>query len=145
MTHVLLVRHGEADYGPINDRGWPGFASELAPLTPDGIAQAVAAADQLAGAGATYLVSAPATRALHTAAVIGHRLALGVRVDFDLREWAADRAGAWRGLADIRAALRDFEAYEGESVRAVRGSSSPTYASGSLPHCNDTWTPPRAP
>jgi broad specificity phosphatase PhoE len=114
MTYVLLVRHGEADYGPINDRGWPGLASELAPLTPAGIAQAVAAADELAGAGATYLVSAPATRALHTAAVIGHRLALGVRVDFDLREWAADRSGTWRGLADVRAALRDFEAYDGE-------------------------------
>jgi broad specificity phosphatase PhoE len=114
MTYVQLVRHGEADYGPINDRGWPGLASELAPLTPDGIAQAVAAADELTGAGATYLVSAPATRALHTAAVIGHRLALGVRVDFDLREWAADRAGNWRGLADIRAARRDFEDHDGE-------------------------------
>ena len=62
MTYVQLVRHGEADYGPINDRGWPGLASELAPLTPDGIAQAVAAADELATAGATYLVSAPAQR-----------------------------------------------------------------------------------
>jgi hypothetical protein len=31
MNRVHLVRHGEADYGPINDHGWPGLASELAP------------------------------------------------------------------------------------------------------------------
>jgi broad specificity phosphatase PhoE len=114
MTHAHLVRHGEADYGPINDRGWPGLAAELAPLTETGIAQAVAAADELAGAGATYLVCGPATRVLQTAAVIGHRLALGVRVDFDLREWAPDRTGSWRGLADVKAALRDLESSDGE-------------------------------
>lgn len=114
MTHVHLVRHGEADYGPINDRGWPGMAAELAPLTTDGAAQAVAAADELGAAGATYLVSAPATRALQTAALIGHRLALRVRVDFELREWVPDRTGSWRGLADVKAALRDLEAGDGE-------------------------------
>jgi broad specificity phosphatase PhoE len=114
MTHVQLVRHGEADYRPINDRGWPGLAAELAPLTDAGIAQAVAAADELAGAAATYLVSAPATRSLQTAAVIGHRLALGVRVEFELREWLPNRTGSWRGLADVKAALRDFDACDGE-------------------------------
>jgi len=36
MNRVHLVPHGEADYGPINDRGWPGLASGLAPLTPAG-------------------------------------------------------------------------------------------------------------
>ena len=114
MTHVELVRHGDADFGPINDRGWPGLASELAPLTDAGIAQAFAAADALAGAGATYLVSAPATKALQTATLIGYRLALRVRVDFDLREWVPDRSGDWRGPADANAALREFEEADGE-------------------------------
>lgn len=114
MTHVQLVRHGEADDGPINDRGWPGLASELAPLTDDGVAQAFAAADALAGTGATYLVSAPATRALQTATLIGYRLALRVRVDFDLREWVPDRSGVWRGPADANAAQREFETSDGE-------------------------------
>jgi broad specificity phosphatase PhoE len=98
MNHVHLVRHGEADFGPVNDRGWPGLASELAPLTPAGMAQAVAAADELAGAGASYLVCSPATRALQTAAVIGHRLALGLHVEFELRQ---------RALAALRRHLAD--------------------------------------
>jgi broad specificity phosphatase PhoE len=114
MNRVHLVRHGEADYGPVNDRGWPGLASELAPLTPAGIAQAVAAADELAGAGVSYLVCSPATRALQTAAVIGHRLALGLHVEFELRDWLPDRTGTWRGPADARAAYRELTDCGGE-------------------------------
>ncbi|GAA1583125.1 histidine phosphatase family protein [Kribbella sancticallisti] len=114
MTQIYLVRHGEPDYAPVDSRGWPGMAADAAPLTPDGAKQAEAVADLLSGIGATYLVSSPFTRALHSAAIIGHRLALGVRVDYDLRDWLPDHTGSWRGVADVRAAQAELDAYGGE-------------------------------
>lgn len=114
MTQIYLVRHGEPDYTPVDSRGWPGMAADTAPLSPAGTKQAEALADLLSGIGATYLVSSPFTRALHSAAIVGHRLALGVRVDYDLRDWLPDSAGWWRGVADVRAALAEFEEFGGE-------------------------------
>src|ERR1700754_4401922 len=95
-TQIYLVRHGEPDYEPIDSRGWPGMAADSAPLTTLGTKQAEELADLLSGIGATYLVSSLFTRALHSAAIIGHRLALGVRVDYDLRDWLPDQTG-WGG------------------------------------------------
>ncbi|MEU8224777.1 histidine phosphatase family protein [Kribbella sp. NPDC048915] len=114
VTHIYLVRHGEPDYVPIDSRGWPGMAADSAPLTALGRKQAEELADLLGGIGATYLVSSPFTRALHSAAIIGHRLALGVRVDHDLRDWLPDDTGRWRGPADVRAAQAELETYGGE-------------------------------
>lgn len=114
MTQVYLVRHGEPDYAVVDAHSWPGMAAATAPLTTTGAQQAVALADLLSGVGATYLVSSPFTRALHTAAIIGHRLALGVRVDYDLRDWLPDSSGSWHGVADIRAARAELEEFGGE-------------------------------
>lgn len=114
MTQLYLVRHGEADYSPVTSRGWPGGASDLAPLTALGIEQAELAADALSGAGANYLLSSPMTRALQTAAIVGHRLALGVRVDFELREWLPDDTFGWTSHAEVKAAYAELLACGGE-------------------------------
>jgi broad specificity phosphatase PhoE len=120
VTQIYLVRHGEPDYGTVDARGLPGPAADTAPLTALGAKQAEELADLLSGIGATYLVSSPFTRALHSAAIIGHRLALGVRVDYDLRDWLPDHTGMWRGLADVRAAQTEFEAYGGEWPHGIQ-------------------------
>ncbi|MGW5195375.1 histidine phosphatase family protein [Kribbella sp. NPDC004138] len=114
VTQIYLVRHGEPDYGPIDSQAWPGITADSAPLTALGMKQAEELADLLGGIRATYLVSSPFTRALHSAAIIGHRLALGVKVDHDLRDWLPDDTGRRRGAADVRAARAEFEAYDGE-------------------------------
>ncbi|MET9275069.1 histidine phosphatase family protein [Kribbella sp. NPDC003557] len=114
VTQIYLVRHGEPDYEPIDSRGLPGPAADSAPLTALGRKQAEELADLLGGIRATYLVSSPFTRALHSAAIIGHRLALGVKVDYDLRDWSPDDTGRWRGVSDVRATQAEFEAYDGE-------------------------------
>ncbi|MGW1347248.1 histidine phosphatase family protein [Kribbella sp. NPDC002412] len=114
VTQIYLVRHGEPDYGPVDARGLPGPAADTAPLTAVGAKQAQELADLLSGIGATCLVSSPYTRALHSAAIIGHRLALGVRVDYDLRDWLPDHTGLWRGVADVRAAQAELDTYGGE-------------------------------
>jgi broad specificity phosphatase PhoE len=114
VTQIYLVRHGEPDYEAVDSRGLPGLAADTAPLTPQGTKQAEAVADLLSGIGATYLVSSPFTRALHSAAIIGHRLALGVRVDYDLRDWLPESSGYWRGQIDVRAAQAELDEYDGE-------------------------------
>jgi broad specificity phosphatase PhoE len=114
VIQIYLVRHGAPDYAPVEGRGWPGMAADSVPLSTDGIKQAEAVADLLSGIGATYLVSSPFTRALQSAAIIGHRLALGVKVDYDLRDWLPDSTGSWRGVADVRAAQAELDEYGGE-------------------------------
>jgi broad specificity phosphatase PhoE len=114
VIQIYLVRHGEPDYEPVDSRGWPGMAADTAPLSAAGMKQAEDLADLLSGIGATYLVSSPFTRAMHSAAIIGHRLALGVRVDYDLRDWLPNSSGWWRGAADVRAAQAEFEEFDGE-------------------------------
>ncbi|TCM39076.1 histidine phosphatase family protein [Kribbella sp. VKM Ac-2568] len=120
MTQIYLVRHGEPDYEAVDSRGLPGLAADTAPLTPEGAKQAQVVADLLSGIGATYLVSSPFTRALHSAAIIGHRLALGVRVDYDLRDWLPESSGFWRGQADVRAAQAELDEYDGEWPEGIR-------------------------
>ncbi len=116
MAVLHLVRHGEPDYEPVNSRGWPGAAADLSPLTPTGVEQAARAAAALdtAESKATYLVASPMTRALQTAAIIGHRLGLEVQVDFDLREWLCDDTFRWTHFDDVLAAYDDLNRCGGE-------------------------------
>lgn len=114
MALVYLLRHGEADYQPIRERGWPGAAADLAQLSRVGVEQARVAAEELAEVGATALVASPMTRALQTAAILAGRLGLPLSVQFDLREWLPDSTFSWRSVEDVRAAVADFDAHGGE-------------------------------
>ncbi len=114
MEPVYLLRHGEADYGLIRDRKWPGATADLAPLTALGIRQAAQAARQLAALGATQIVSSPMTRALQTAAIVASSLGIPVEVEFDLREWLPDDTFSWRSHADVVAAVDDLDRCGGE-------------------------------
>jgi broad specificity phosphatase PhoE len=125
MVTIYLVRHGEADYGPIRDRRWPGAVSDLAPLTARGSQQARTAACQLSAAGATGIVSSPMTRALQSAALMACDLGLLVKVDFELREWLPDDTFSWRSYADVVAAADDFKRCGGEWPAGQRRAWEP--------------------
>ena len=43
---IVLIRHGKPDYMPVDTRGFIGHGRSLAPLTPEGIAQAEKVAQQ---------------------------------------------------------------------------------------------------
>jgi broad specificity phosphatase PhoE len=110
MPVVYLLRHGEADYGHYERRGWPGATADLAPLSARGVREALAAAEGLAGVGATVVVSSPMTRALQTAGIVAGYLGLPLEVQFDLHEWLPDETFSWRTYADVQAAVADFDA-----------------------------------
>jgi broad specificity phosphatase PhoE len=114
MAVIYLLRHGETDYRQVRERNWPGLAFDLSPLSDLGVAQAQEAAEQLTAVGATAIVSSPMTRALQTAAIVGHRLGFGVDVQFDLREWLPDDGLSWTTYAEVRAAMTDLVECGGE-------------------------------
>jgi broad specificity phosphatase PhoE len=114
MAVIYLLRHGEADYRHVRERNWPGLAFDLAPLSELGVAQARAAGEQLTTVGATAIVSSPMTRALQTASIVGHRLGLGVDVQFDLREWLPDDELSWTTYAEVKAAMAELVECGGE-------------------------------
>lgn len=92
MARLLLLRHGQSTW---NAEGrWQGWADP--PLSPTGEAQAVAAADRLAGLGLTGVVSSDLLRARQTAAIVAERLDIEVlAVEPGLRE---RDIGDWSGL-----------------------------------------------
>ncbi|NUT43822.1 MAG: bifunctional RNase H/acid phosphatase [Thermoactinospora sp.] len=91
-TSLLLLRHGET---PLSiERRFSGLGD--AELTPNGLAQAAAAAERLSREPyrPDVIVSSPLKRARQTAEAVAQRTGLEVEVDEDLRE--AD-FGAWEG------------------------------------------------
>ena len=114
MTAIYLLRHGEADYEPVHERQWPGSMADLAPLSLTGYEQAAAAADLLGQVGASALVSSPFTRTMQTASLVSCRLALPIRVEFDLHEWIPDDTFRWHSHEEVRVFLADFESCDGE-------------------------------
>jgi len=83
---MILMRHGQSEFNlhfSATKRD-PGIPDPR--LTPDGEAQAVLAAEALAGAGITRIIVSPYTRALQTAAPIARALGVPVSVTPVIRE-----------------------------------------------------------
>jgi probable phosphoglycerate mutase len=91
-TSLLLLRHGETELSV--ERRFSGLGDPE--LTPNGLAQAAAAAERLSREPyrPDVIVTSPLKRARQTAAAVAERAGLDVEVDDDLRE--AD-FGAWEG------------------------------------------------
>lgn len=84
---MILLRHGESEFNVVfgRTREDPGIRDPQ--LTPEGRAQAAAAAEQLAaGRNVRRILTSPYTRALQTAEIIAARLGVPVTVDPLVRE-----------------------------------------------------------
>jgi len=91
---VVLLRHGQTDYN-VAGRMQGHLDSKL---TEDGLAQAVAAAPDIAKAGPERIISSDLSRARDTAAFIGGACGLPVALDPRLRE---THLGEWQGRTVI--------------------------------------------
>ena len=113
-TTTLLLRHGQT---PLSvDKRFSGTGD--ARLTELGLRQAAAAAERLAGCGATAVVSSPLARAQQTAAHVAERLGLEVDVESGLAE---TDFGDWEGytFAEVRERWpRELEAWLGSTAVA---------------------------
>lgn len=90
MTTFLFVRHGQANYKPIDDRKFIGHGRALAPLTDLGIHQLKTTSTDTRFTGSEIIISSPYTRALQSAAILSKALNLDIHVEVDLHEWIPD-------------------------------------------------------
>lgn len=94
MAIYYLIRHGEADYSDMMDKGFWGFGRSFAPLSQNGIAQAEATANDVRLKSAAFIVSSPYTRALQTAAIISRETGLNINMLTTTKSFLSDTV--WR-------------------------------------------------
>ena len=91
VTLFYLIRHGEAAWAAMRARGAQGRDFNFVELTPTGVAQIEALADDPRLRSAEAILSSPYTRGLQSAAILSRRLDLPLHIEYDLHEWLYDR------------------------------------------------------
>ena len=105
MPLLYLVRHGETDWN--REKRWQGHFDR--PLSPEGRAQAAAAARRLVGERISRIHSSDLTRAWQTAEIVGEACGVEPQADRRLREVDV---GNWAGLTQEEAKQRFPHGYE---------------------------------
>lgn len=111
---VLLVRHGEADYGATARRApiYDGGRYDFAPVSSAGVRQVEQLVEVLRPRQPTLIVSSPYTRTLQTAAILAAGLSCRMTVDVDLHDWLPVRDGASPVSPEVVAAkIAEYEAW----------------------------------
>lgn len=113
MAILYLVRHGEADYSEMLEKGFYGFGRSFAPLSEKGINQAEETAVDERLKSAELIVSSPYTRALQTAAIISRETGLKICVEVDLHEWEPDKTNRYTTSEEAFMLTREFNFHKG--------------------------------
>ena len=113
MAIFYLVRHGEADYSEMLEKGFWGVGRSFAPLSQKGISQVEAAAIDERLKSAQLIVSSPYIRALQTAAIISKETGLKICVDIDLHEWEPDKTNQYTTSEEAFELTREFNLHKG--------------------------------
>ena len=114
MAVFYLVRHGEADYSDMMEKGFFGFGRDFAPLSRTGVEQVEKTAKDERLKSAQIIVSSPYTRALQTAAIISRETGLRICVEVDLHEWVPDKTNRYTTSEEAFALTKEF--YENNGV-----------------------------
>lgn len=110
---VIMIRHGQYDSSFCEERNINGHGIDLAPLSPNGIAQAKLAAKNPILKGAQIILSSPLTRALQTASYIATETKLDILVEVELREWQPDLTYQKATRSDVHIAYEDYLLHNG--------------------------------
>ena len=113
MAIIYLVRHGEADYNELTEKGFFGFGRDFAPLSENGIKQAEAMAVDERLKTAELIVSSPYTRALQTASIISRVTGLRIHVEADLHEWIPDKNNTYKSSEEAFRLTEEFNECNG--------------------------------
>lgn len=113
FMQLILVRHGEPDYQPCEERNFIGYGMELAPLSLAGIEQAKNVAKNNLFDGAEIILASPYPRALQTASYIATEIKLDIIVEVDLREWQPDLTFQCKTHKEAGAAYKDYRLNNG--------------------------------
>lgn len=110
---IILIRHGEPDYGLCEERAFIGHGKDLAPLTKRGVSQAEQVAMTETLKSCQLIVASPYTRAMQTAAIITRTTGIPLTVEMDLREWQPDSTYQYQTSDDAHSLYADFKACKG--------------------------------
>jgi broad specificity phosphatase PhoE len=113
MAIFYLVRHGQPDYSPCDERGYIGHGRDLAPLSDEGIEPAERTAKDVRLMGADIIVSSPYTRALQTAAIISKKTGIDIKVEMDLHEWMPDLTFQYKEFSECLQLTEGFNKHRG--------------------------------
>lgn len=113
MALLYLIRHGEADYSEMIEKGFWGFGRSFAPLSQKGVMQVEMTANDERLRSAQLIVSSPYTRALQTAAIISRETGLKICVDVDLHEWEPDKTNQYTTSEEAFELNQEFNLYKG--------------------------------
>lgn len=113
MALFYLVRHGQPDYTPCDERGYIGHGRDLAPLTEKGVSEAEETARDIRLKGAELIVSSPYTRALQTAAIISRQTGIRLTVEMDFHEWMPDITFQYKHFEECLQLNEDFNNLKG--------------------------------
>jgi broad specificity phosphatase PhoE len=119
-VHLILVRHGQADYGDVDERHFIGHGRDLAKLNMGGIRQAEAVSNDSRLIGAEIIVSSPYTRALQTAAIISRNTGIPIIVETDLHEWLPDTTFQYDGPTHFHEIDEEIRMHRGKCCDACR-------------------------
>lgn len=114
MATYYLIRHGEADFNGLMERGFYGFGRAFAPLTEKGRMQVEQTAKDERLKRASFIVSSPYTRALQTAQIISKHTGLEVVIDLDLHEWIPDLTNQVKSAEEADVLYKEFMRCKGE-------------------------------
>ena len=114
MALFYLVRHGEAEYSQMIEKGFFGFGRDFASLSKTGIEQVEKMAKDQRLKSAQIIVSSPYTRALQTAAIISRETGLKICVEVDLHEWIPDKTNQYKTSEEAFSLAKEF--YENKGV-----------------------------
>lgn len=114
MALYYLIRHGEANYSQMVEKGFFGFGRSFAPLSEKGILQAEKVALDERLKSAEIIVSSPYTRALQTAAIISRETGLKINVEVDLHEWEPDKTNQYKTVEEVVKLTEEFNFYKGK-------------------------------
>ena len=110
---IIFVRHAEPDYILADEYKMNQIEKNFAPLTKEGRLAAKELQTHHEFLDADLIVSSPYTRALHTASIINQSLELDLEIEFNLREWLADKEG---GYISLKERDRRWEEYRSDEV-----------------------------
>jgi uncharacterized phosphatase len=102
MARFYLIRHGKHTYDSVSGRNFIGHGLELAPLTEEGIQQAIECSKDERLKECDLIITSPYTRAMQTAAILSKNLGIDMRVEIDLREQELDLTYQARSIDDLK-------------------------------------------
>jgi len=108
-----MVRHGEPNYRPCEERNFLGQGMGLAPLSFRGIEQAKNVAKNKLFDNAEIILASPYPSALQTASYIAIQTKLDIIVEMDLREWQPDLTFQYKSHKDASNAYKDYRLNNG--------------------------------